>query len=89
MSQVRGLGGQGGSVGVGVRLVKRTEAGEDGPEGGASPSRPDGVGPGPGELGNLVLLLPPGGGVEGLGGVRPHQGRVISLQVVIYPPPGG
>ena len=83
------MGGQGVSVGVGVRLVKRTEAGEDGPEGGAPPSRPDGVGPGPGELGDIVLLPPPSGGVEGGLSVGPHQGRVISLQVVISPPPGG
>ena len=75
MSQVRGLGGQGVSVGVGVRLVKRTEAGVESPDGGDPPSRPDGVVPGPGELSDLILLPCPGGGVEGSSSVGPHQVR--------------
>ena len=70
------MGGRGVSAGVGVRLVKRTEAGEDGPEGGGPPRRLDGVIPGPGVLDNIILLLLPGGGVEGLGDEGPHGGEL-------------
>ena len=81
------MGGGDGGARVGVRWVKRTEAGEDGPESGKSSRRVDGVILGPGPLSYLVLLLLPGGGVVGLCDERPHG--EISLQVVIYPPPRG
>ena len=82
------MGGGDGGARVGVRWVKRTEAGEDGPESGKSSRRVDGVILGPGPLSYLVLLLPPGGGVVGLRNEGPHGGE-ISLQVGNYPPPRG
>ena len=70
------MGGGDGGARVGVRWVKRTEAGEDGPERGSPSRRIDGVILGSSKLYNLVLLLLPGGGVEGLGDEWPHGGEI-------------